>query len=244
MNSSITAAIISRTGTIPALTLASMRFCDEILVIVDTNEIKKPVSVGKVNYYYRQLKGDFASQRNYAISKAKSEWILFVDTDEYVSSDLAIEIQEAIKSKKINGYFLPRRDVVFHDVLKHGETGKIRLLRLARKDSGRFVRPVHEKWIINGTIGELRSPIYHTKDHFVSEFIARIGEYGPIDAIELTAENKPFSFFRLFVFPKAKFFQNYIFRLGFLDGLPGFFLAYLLAVQSLSSRIFQWTKIN
>jgi len=244
MTTSITAAIISRTEHISSLTLRSVQFCDEIIVVVDTKEIKKPTRTGRINYFYRALDADFSAQRNYAISKASSEWILFVDSDEHVGTELALEIQEAIKHKRINGYFLPRIDVVFHDELKHGETGKTKLLRLARKDSGQFARSVHEKWLVTGATGELKSPLYHAKDRFVSEFINRIGEYGPVDAEELNSEHKPFSLFRLFAFPKAKFILNYIFRLGILDGTPGFFLAYLLAVQSLSVRIFQWTKIK
>ena len=58
----------------------------------------------------------------------------------------------------------------------------------------------------------------------------------------LTIEGKPFSWFRLLFYPLAKFKLNYIFKAGFLDGTAGLFLAYLLAVQSLSVRVFQWQQ--
>jgi hypothetical protein len=145
---------------------------------------------------------------------------------------------------KDQGFMIQRQDVCFHQTLLHGETGKTKLLRLAKKTSGKFIRPVHETWQIDGEVGELSSPLYHIKDSFVSDFIGRMIQYSNIDADILTKENKPFTYWRLFLNPKAKFIQNYIFRLGFLDGFAGLFSAYLMSVQSLTVRVFQWTKRN
>lgn len=245
---SLTVAVISKSKEISKWTLQSISFADEIIIVVDSpsrhcEEVHRRGNLTPpVKYYFRPLKGDFSAQRNFAISKAESDWILFVDDDEYVSTELAAEIKEHIKTKSVIGYFIPRKDVVFHDVLNHGETGKIKILRLAQKNAGKFSRSVHEKWNTSGLVKDLHSPLYHIKDHFVSEFMSRMAMYGPADAKELEMENKPFSYFRFFVYPKAKFIQNYYFRLGILDGTPGLFLAYLLAIQSLSVRIFQWTK--
>ena len=115
---------------------------------------------------------------------------------------------------------------------------------VAKKTSGKFIRPVHEIWKINGEVGELQPPLYHIKDDFISNFIGRMSHYAGIDADALTKENKPFSYWRLFLNPKAKFIQNYFLRRGFLDGTVGLFLSYLMSVQSLTVRIFQWTKRN
>lgn len=238
----ITAAVISKSQTIPQQTLDSLSFVNEIIVVVDSDRIIQPITKDGVKYYFRPLCGDFADQRNFALSKASCQWVLFVDSDEYVSGELADEILQRTKMKTIKGYYIPRIDVVFHDALKHGETGNIKILRLAQRQAGRFARSVHERWIVSGVISDIESPLYHIKDHFVSEFSNRIALYGPSDAVELEHEHKPFSLFRLLVYPPAKFIQNYFIRLGIFDGTPGLFLAYLLAVQSLSVRIFQWTK--
>jgi hypothetical protein len=118
------------------------------------------------------------------------------------------------------------------------------MLRLGRKDTGKFVRPVHEVWKIKGRVGELLSPLYHIKDNFISQFTGRMSAYSQIDSQVLTKEGKPFSYFRLLFYPKAKFYLNYFFKAGFMDGLAGFFQAYLMSVQSLTVRIFQWEKRN
>jgi glycosyltransferase involved in cell wall biosynthesis len=237
---SLTIAILSKDYNLEKQFLERANFADEIIIICSDQVLKDRIT-GKVKIFYRSLNNDFASQRNFALSKAKSDWVLFIDTDEIISNQLASEITEAIKSSKFSGYLLRRLDTCDHQVVLHGETGNIKILRLAKTKSGKFNRSVHEQWQIKGKIGELQNPLFHTKDKFISEFLSRIGLYGPIDAINLNKENKPFNFFRLLAYPKAKFILNYFFKLGFLDGLVGLFQAYLLGVQSLSVRVFQWT---
>ena len=235
-------AIISKSEKINPLVLHSVSFAEEIMVVVDSST-KKSKTVGNTRYIYHPLNNDFASQRNFALLNTHCPWVLFIDDDEYVSTELAKEIQEITQSKYA-GYNIKRIDVCFHQPLLHGETGHTKILRLAQKSAGKFVRPVHENWKIKGIVGELSSPLYHIKDSFIGSFIGRMIQYGDIDATVLTKEKKPFTFWRLFLNPKAKFIQNYFCRAGFLDGSVGLFLAYLMSVQSLTVRVFQWTKRN
>lgn len=239
----VTVAIISRSEKINKRVLDSLNFADEIITVVDS-PVKKIQRAGKIITYYRPLENDFATQRNFALKIAKNNWVIFVDDDEYVGTELAREIQALDSKTNYSGYLLRRTDVCFHQPLLHGETGNIKLLRLGKKSAGKFFRPVHETWNLKGEVGELISPVYHLKDGFVGEFIGRMSHYAKIDAEVLKKEGKPFSFWRLFLNPKAKFLQNYFGRLGFLDGTVGLFLAYLMSVQSLTVRIFQWTKRN
>ncbi|MBU1200153.1 glycosyltransferase family 2 protein [Patescibacteria group bacterium] len=249
-------------------TLKSVSFADEILIIQDSSschsdsplrhsehsEESRRLSAASLRFarsfaglrmtrpirvFTRSLT-NFAKQRNLALKKAKTDWVLFVDSDEIVPKKLAQEIKQAIKSQNYQGYLLPRQDVILGQVLKHGETGSIKLLRLARKSAGKFSRSVHEIWNIQGRVGELKTPLLHIKENFTFEFLKRIGRYGPIDSSSLIAENKPFSYSRLLLNPPAKFIQNYIVRRGIQDGLLGLFHAYLMSVQSLSVRVFQW----
>lgn len=252
----LSAVIITNRLEINPLLLKSIAFADEIVIVIDSPSViptrlpagraptRNPTLTPPTKIFFRPLNHDFASQRNFALEKAKSDWVLFVDDDEYVGSELAGEIISAIKNKKFIGYLLHRQDVVFHQPLFHGETGNLRILRLAKRTAGKFQRSVHEVWKVSGRVGELSSPLYHNKDHFVSEFIGRILHYGQIDSQMLTAEGKPFSWFRLLINPLAKYKFNYLFKAGFLDGTAGLFQAYLMGVQSLSVRVFQWENRN
>lgn len=210
-------------------TLDSVAFADETVLIRDQPG-------------FHPLANDFAAQRNFGLSKAKRDWVLFVDDDEVVSPSLAVEIKAATGQTKYAGYYLKRLDSYFGQTLHHGETGNIKIIRLARKDAGRFVRPVHEIWQVKGEVGELKNPLIHARGELVTPFIDRIVLYAPIDAKELLKEGKPFSYWRLFANPIAKFISNYKIKFGFLDGNLGLFQAYLMSVQSLTIRVFQWQK--
>lgn len=235
-------AIISKSEKINPQVLGSVSFADEIVIVVDSS-VKKTKKVGNIQYLFHPLDNDFAAQRNFALLYTHCPWVLFIDDDEYVSTELAREIQELDQSKYA-GYKIKRTDVCFHQPLLHGETGHTKILRLAKKSAGKFIRPVHENWKIKGVLGELSSPLYHIKDSLISDFIGRMIHYGNIDATVLTKENKPFTYWRLLLNPKVKFIQNYFCRAGFLDGSIGLFSAYLMSVQSLTVRVFQWTKRN
>ena len=239
----LTAIILSRSGDVDDKVTNSVEFADEVIIVTDAPQKTRKIT-GRHIYLYRPLAGNFAAQRNYAIDQASGDWVLFIDDDEIVSSELQREITAVIGNTSIDAYQLKREDVCYHHVLRHGETSDTKIIRLMRKGSGEFVRPVHESWITQGKVGSLHSPLYHIKDHFVSEFIGRIAKYGPIDAKALDRENKPFSVIRLHVNPKMKFLFNYYLKLGFLDGYPGLFLSYLMSIQSLSVRVFQWSAEN
>lgn len=218
----------------------SVRFADEIIVIIDSHTLGANKSDSSVRYFNRPLVGDFATQRNFGLTKAKGDWVLFVDDDEVVSPALAQEIKMAIHHPQYNAYRLKRRDRYFAQVLRYGETGNTKIIRLARRGAGSFVRAVHETWQVKGPVGELTNPLTHHRKELVTPFINRMSFYGPLDAKALADEGKTFSILRLLLNPLAKFIYNYKIRLGFLDGYLGLFQAYLMSMQSLSVRIFQW----
>ena len=131
--------------------IKSLSFCDEI-IIIDDNSTDETISKirmlnAKCQIYSRDLGGDFASQRNFGLQKANGDWVLFIDADETVSKKLADEIIKQIKVGKagVNGNYFKREDIFLGKKLKHGETGSVKLLRLAKKDKGTWKRKVHEE---------------------------------------------------------------------------------------------------
>ena len=81
--------------------LISLAWCDEV-VVVDDESTDETVSVAKkqgATVVTHPLHNDFAAQRNFGVSKAKNDWILFVDSDEVVTEDLKKEIKQMLDSR-------------------------------------------------------------------------------------------------------------------------------------------------
>lgn len=225
--------------------LETLTWCDEILVIDDNSEDRTLEIAQKMGakVFVHSLSEDFSKQRNFGLSKAKGEWVLFVDADERVLPELAREIKYQIansKNKDMNGFYIKRRDFMWGRELKHGETGNIKLLRLARKDAGRWEGMVHEQWRVNGKVGVLNNPLLHYPHQAITEFLREINFYTTLRAKELHKRGVKVQWQDIILYSKAKFIYNYFIKMGFLDGLPGLVFALLMSFHSFLVRGKLW----
>lgn len=199
--------------------ISSFDWADEVVIVSDE---EKPLAC------------DFAAKRNWGLAKAQGDWVLFIDPDEEVSEELRDEIPMAIGMTKYDGFYINRRDYFMGRWLRFGETGQVRLLRLAKKDAGVWKRKVHEYWDIKNA-GELKNPLKHFAHPTIGSFISKINLYSDIDAGEFQHLN----YFDLLK-PVGKFLNNYFFKLGFLDGVPGLAMAIMMSIYSLTVRVKQF----
>ncbi len=188
---------------------------------------------------------DFASERNKLLSNSKSDWVFFVDPDEVTSKDLKNEIEEVIKDNSYDGFFVTRRDYMFGKELRYGEFSKYgwfgnsQLLRLGKRDAGRWERSVHETWKIDGKKGSLKNPLLHYPHKDLRTFIKNINYFSTLHAKALELEGKRSSLLKIIIWPVGKFVYNMVFRLGFLDGMEGFVVALIMSFHSFLS----WSKL-
>jgi len=226
--------------------IKSLWWCDEIIIIDDYSTdqtVRKIQSASwrtKLKIFKRCLNGNFASQRNFGLEKAKGEWVLFVDADERVTPALAAEIKKKILKTRCNGFYLKRQDFWAGKWLKYGETGNIKLLRLGKKSTGKWERPVHEVWKIKGKIGILKNSLLHYPHQTVAEFVKDINFYTDLNAKVFYQQGVKVSFWQIFAYPLGKFFINYFWKKGFLDGLSGFVFALLMSFHSFLTRAKLW----
>lgn len=224
--------------------LQSLSWSDEILVVDDgstdaTTALAKKMDARVIS---RSLKGDFASQRNFALEHAKGDWILYVDSDEVVSRGLASEIAVKIKHQEVryNGYYIKRQDIVWGKKVRFGENGAMWLLRLAKKDMGVWKGKVHEVWKVEGNIGKLENVLYHYPHPTLTEFLQEINNYTTIRAQELYGKGVRVHWWDIILYPKAKFLQNYLLKKGFRDGTIGLVLALCMSLHSFLVRSKVW----
>lgn len=236
MKSSSAVVLTYNNSAVISRCLKSLNWCDEV-VIIDNFSTDDTVKIAKklgAKVFVSKLNNNWSTQRNFGLKKTQNDWVFFVDSDEVVSTALKKEILMVLKNPTANGYYLRRTDRFLGSDLHYGETASVRLLRLANKKYGYWIRPVHEIWNIKGHTANLSSPLLHHRDIKLTDFITRLNHYTSLETFD-------FHWIDLLK-PKAKFIVNYIFLLGFLDGFAGFVMAYMMSFNSLIVRIKSWEK--
>lgn len=201
-------------------TLDSLSFADEIV--------------------YIPVKEDFAQARNMGMQKAKNDWILFIDSDEEVSKELAKNIGMLdLQNDKIGAYFILRRDFFWGTELKYGETNSARsqgIIRLVRKGSGRWIGKVHEVFKSSRPTGALSGFINHCPHQSIAAFLESINKYSTLRAQELLTSGVRTNVFQIMLYPFGKFWYTYLLKLGFLDGPAGFVYSFMMSFHSFLVR--------
>lgn len=187
----------------------------------------------------RELNTDFASQRNFAISKTKYDWILSLDADEKPSNKL-INFLSYIDNHRYKNYSFKRQDIFLKHKLNYGETSNLDFIRLFNKNHGKFIGKVHEVWSSNKPTKKTTFIIKHYSHDSLNSIIQKVNFYSTIRAKELFDQKIKTNIFQIIFFPIGKFIQNYIFRLGFLDGTPGIIMALSMSFHVFLSKAKLW----
>lgn len=219
--------------------LKSVSWADEILVI-DDSSTDKTVEIAEAfgaRVIKHSLEADFGRQRNFAISKAKNDWIFFLDADEEISLELKDEILRVLSQKpqKTSAFYFKRNDFFMGKWLKYGETGHVKILRLAKKGMGKWERKVDEVWKVTSESKIFKNPLRHYSHSNLSQFLESINNRSTLNSFVFFNEGKKLDFFE-WLKPFLKFIQNYFFKLGFLDGVSGFVFAVLMSLHSFMVR--------
>jgi glycosyltransferase involved in cell wall biosynthesis len=230
--------------------LKTLDFCDEIIIVDDqsSDDTLEVAESFKAKIFKRELKGDFAAQRNFGQSKTTGKWCLFVDADEEVTPELAKEIKIAV-SKNVDGFYLRRRDFFWGNEMKYGETRKVRnggLLRLVRKESGLWLGNVHEVFHTASETERLEGFLDHRPHPTLAEFIGDVNTYSTLRARELFNRGARTNALEMIFLPVFKFVYNYFINFGFLDGAAGFAYSFMMSFHSflVRAKLYQYRNIK
>jgi glycosyltransferase involved in cell wall biosynthesis len=226
--------------------LKSCKAIKEIIVVDDnstdnTVEIAKKLSSKnrKVQVFNRGLENDFASQRNFAVSKAKYNWIFWLDADEKPGKKLTRFLNH-FDTHQYKNYSFKRQDIFLKHTLKYGETAYLKFVRLFNKNYGHFTGQVHEIWESDENTKDTKLIIYHYSHQTIKAFIQKINFYTDIRSQEQFSQKVSTNMFQIIFFPIGKFIQNYFFRLGFLDGTPGIIMALCMSFHVFLNKAKLW----
>ena len=152
---------------------------------------------------------DFAYERNKLLKKTGSVWVFFVDGDEEISEELKKEI-ENLDPGSYNGYYVKRKIIFLGHVI-----GEDKVLRLGKRDAGKWNRKVHEVWNIKGKVGLLKNFLIHNTAEDISSYVGKINKYSGIHAEENLKEGKKVSILKIIFYPKMMFLKNILQGRGF-----------------------------
>lgn len=203
--------------------LASLSFCAEI-VVVDSGSSDRTREIAK-SFGARVVEKEwlgFGRQKQFAVDQAIHDWVLCIDADERVSSQLATCITHAVEVPIAPVYRMPRRNRFLGRWLRHGEGYPDWSARLFDRRSARWSDdPVHEKVLYAVTPGTLQGDLLHESAENLRDYLEKQNSYTTLAAQDLFARGRSTSALHLVISPLVRFIKFYFFRLGFLDGLPG-----------------------
>lgn len=129
----------------------------------------------------------YAKQRNHALDHLPIEtsWVMFLDADEYLLSELKAEIAGIPSDVEADGFILKRRFYFMGRWIKHGGYYPTRLLRLFRHGKGRVVRDINEQFEVEGTILELEGDFVDHNRKSLSEWFQKHLRYAEFEAEQL-----------------------------------------------------------
>lgn len=177
---------------------------------------------------------NFTDQKSYALELASYDWVLFVDADEVVSSDLGKEIVGTINSKNnFEAYWFYRKFMYQNRPLNFSGWQTDKNHRLFRKSKVCFTseRLVHETLQVDGKSGKLQEKLTHYCYKNFQDYKAKMLHYGTLKAQEEFRKGKHFNYLKMWIKTVWKFSYNYFVRFGFLDAKKGINVCYLNALS-------------
>lgn len=227
---SVVIVAMNEERTIGRVMSAIRDIADEIL-LVDSGSSDRTIQIAEehgAKVVYQDWLG-YAGQKNFALSLAKSDWLLSLDADEVMTPEAVAEVKQIILGEiagKCDGYKIPRVLYIGEQPVRHGGFFPDAQLRLIQNGKGKFRdRMVHERIFVEGAVGDLKNPMLHYSYKNVDEFTKAMDKYARLSAAEYKHDgshkwrsNK----INEMIHPAWTFFARYILRLGFLDGKLGF----------------------
>jgi glycosyltransferase involved in cell wall biosynthesis len=206
--------------------LRSLRFCDEVVVVVDDRSTDHTEEIARrhadkvlVEHFV-----DFAQIRNAGVRAASGSWILHADADERITPALAREIRETLPTDPdVVAFWGPTINFFWGRRMEHGGWGSMLQPRLVRREHAEFTGRVHESaGVPPERTGTLSGERWHFSHRSIEENLVKAIRYGRLaarDQFDAGARRvTPWKFLRVMA---LDFGRRMIRRAGFRDGMPG-----------------------
>ena len=226
----ISVVIIVKNGgaTLRATLDSLLGFKEVVLYDNGSTDDTLSIAVGYANVVVHEgLFHGFGKTKQTAVELASNDWVLSLDADERVSSDLVRYLSSwDVQQNPSNVGELTRHNYLMGERVKYGGWGNDRLIRLFNRTKFNFNdNDVHESVDIgqSSVVIKIPNPIHHNAVQKISQFLEKVNLY-----TEIRRETSTKTYLPVIIFSKAiwRFFESYFLRVGFLSGWRGLVVAW------------------
>jgi glycosyltransferase involved in cell wall biosynthesis len=226
--------------------LKSLSGADEIVVVDSgstdaTREIAASLGARVVCHEWP----GFAAQKNFAVAQARFQWILSLDADEELNSraQAAIELWKQGEPSAA-GYRFARRACYLGRWIRHSGWYPDWKVRLFDRDRARWEGDyVHESVRVEGPLETLAGEILHYTCDSLEEHKRRIEFYTDLAARQMLQSGQRVNPVESALAPAWIFLNTYLFRLGVLDGYPGYLIS-RMAARYVTRKYQKWAELR
>lgn len=208
--------------------IKAVDFADEIIVVDSfstdkTVELATPLATKIIQREYENS----ASQKNWAIPQAKYKWILLLDADERVPTELKEEVIEKLNSTPSeSGFWIGRINHFMGKRIRFSGWRRDRVVRLFKRDECSYEPlQVHAEIISKGKIGALKQKLMHNTFVSREEFQQKLTRYARWQANDYDSKTGTITIYHTLFKPAVRFLKHFIFQLGIFDGYVGFIIS-------------------
>ncbi len=211
--------------------LASVAGWTSEIVVVLNEEVRDGTEEIAAKYgaqVVREPWHGFRDQKKIALRLVTQPWVLCLDTDEEVSPELRDSICRFVSApgERFVGAYFARKVWFLGRWITHGDWYPDYSLRLIKNGCGKWGgSPEHDKIEPDGPVTKLPGDLYHYTNPTISDFVRKINQFSDYYLQRQLEAGSGWSAPSVIIRSVWRFFRAYIFRLGFLDGYPGLFIA-------------------
>jgi len=216
---------------------------DEIIVLdsLSTDRTQEICSQEGVRFEQRKWEG-YSASKNYLNNLAQYDYILSLDADEALDSNLKEAILEVKESNSLGVYSVNRITNYCGKWIKHGGWYPDLKVRLFPKEGSRWVGAhVHEELEFPTGLKEHQLPghLEHYSYYSFEEHRKRADKYSALTAAKFYAQGKRVGIMKPYLSAIGRFFGMYFAKKGILDGRMGFKIAWISA----QSNVFKYKEL-
>lgn len=215
--------------------LESIRSLADEIVIVDSGSTDRTNFIA-TDFNARFIRNEwngYVAQKNFALSKAKFDWVLSLDADEEVSEELRqsiLTLKAKAPGETVSGYEMFRVVNYQGTQVRFGDWYPDPLVRLFNKNFGKFVGgQVHERLDIEGEVKPLAGEIIHHSFKDEVDYLKRMDHYSTLWAEQKKADGESCGSLAPYTHSLWRFLRSYFIKAGFKGGSLGFKLSRLQA---------------